>query len=644
MKRLIVLALFLIPGLFSANSHAQERELTFETKPAMYAANEEWLTFACELPDGQVNIGSTKSVEMYYYSMYGLGNLLFRSGMGVHIVHNPLFTKHVKEDKGMPWYNKPNGNMLFFQHKVGQFVARTGAKHAQAQFPPKGVFPIYLEYSSGNPAFLTTPELDDFTTLRWDPSEMDKTMNPGAWGQSMMKQVLWARDFFTHHKEIDGVTYLGNSADDGGNGFRGAGLIAMAITKSFALKEQLAYNPATGELGSVDPAAYNPAEGPRYYPHKYEVEFANVGNGMPPKPNRFVVTDNRSYLFDAASLLWAESEFYFFTDPTIKDDYDKVFGDPKWNPKKMNKAEMKQAFANGKTIFPSTPHMLSKGITAVNFKNIMGLHFNKQAGTLVDFWDPENKQGNTITTANAGMAMIALANTYHHMHDVAPLKNGAKKLVTAQAEFLLNQQNEDGSFANSYTLEGSDVKADRSTKTLLAQSYAIRGLLEAYHVTKNEKYLEAARNTYQFMEDELWSDKAEVYRAYAGADKSTYEGLNFGATIGALRELAIVAEGSERRAIVSKLDSFFEQVAQKNGLQLSEIGRTGEPIPPLSKRKQMMANMQKMMKENPEKAKQMKMKMADGDGDGVPKPPFVMGTEYGAAPVQAGSVTIDTSE
>ena len=646
MKKLTFIILSLILGLFYTVSQVQaqdqERDMTFKTMPAMYAANEEWLTFACELPDGQVNIGSTKAVEMYYYSMYGLGNLLFRSGMGVHIVHNPLFTKHVKEDKGMPWYNEPMGNKMFFQHKVSQFVARTGAKHADAQFPPKGVHPIYLEFSSGNPSFMAAPELDDFNTLRWNPEQMDKTMNPGAWGQSMMKQVLWARDFFTNHKQIDGITYLGNAADDKGNGFRGAGLIAMSITKSFALKEQLAYNPKTDQLGSVDPANYNPANGPIYYPHKYEVEFKEMKGGMPPMPAKFKVTDKRSHLFDVASLLWAESEFYFFTDPKVKDDYDMVFGDPMWNPKKMSEAQMEQAFKNGKTIFPATPHKLSMGITAVNFKNMMGLHFNGKAGTLVDSWHPESKQGNYITTANAGMAIIALANTHHHLHDVAPLKNGSKKILTAQANFLLNQQENDGSFANGYKLKKGKVKADKSDETLLAQSYAIRGLLEAYHATKDEKYKKAALKTYQFMEDELWSDDAEVYRAHVGAKKSTYEGLNFGATIGALREVAIVHEGSERRAIVSKLDKFFEQVAQKNGLQLSEIGRTGEPVPPLAQRKEMQQKMKTMMKNNPEKAKQMQMNMADGDNDGVPKPVFVKGTKYGAAPVQASSVTIDT--
>ena len=50
----------------------------------------------------------------------------------------------------------------------------------------------------------------------------------------------------------------------------------------------------------------------------------------------------------------------------------------------------------------------------------------------------------------------------------------------------------------------------------------------------------------------------------------------------------------------------------------------------------------KLMKQNPQKAKRMKKKMADSDSDGVPKPPFVDGTKYGAAPVQAASVTLRT--
>ena len=636
---------YLISGIVCALAYtgpvlwAQERELRFDTKAAMYAANEEWLTFACEMPDGQVNIGSAKSMEMYYYSMYGLGNLLFRSGMGIHIVHNPLFTKHVMEDEGMPWYDREDGNRIFFQHKLAQFVKRTAADAAQAQFPPEGVFPIYLEYSSGVPTFLTEPQLSDFNTLRWAPESMDRTLNPGAWGQSMMKEVLWARDFFTHHKEIDGITYLGNAKDDGGNGFRGAALVALAITKSFALKSELAYDAKTRTLGGVDPKTYNPADGPIYYPHVYEAAF--VSHAKPPKPESFTVIDESSDLFDVASLLWAESEFYFLTDPTIEDDYDLVFGDPKWNPR-ADKQELERQFRIGKTIFPLAPHQLSKGIAAVNFKNLQGLHFSGDHGTLVDTWHPDEGQGKRISTTNAGMAIVALANTYHRMHDVPSLRQGAQKLLTSQADFLAGQQRRNGSVADAYELTGRGVRGSSGPKSLLAQTLAIRGWLAAYHVTNDPSYRKAAERAHRFMQRSLWSDEAGVYRSHVGAEVSTYEGLNFGATIGALRELAIIAEGEDRRRIVARLDQFFEGVAQTNGLQLAELGRTGEMIPSLAKQQEMKVKLHRLMAEDPVKAKQMKAEMADSDGDGVPKPIFVAGTQFGAAPVQAASITLRT--
>ncbi len=632
--------LALMGGLGSTSAApAQGRDLTFGTKAAMYAANEEWLTFACESPDGQVPIGAVNSMEMYYYSRYALGNLLFRSGMGVHIVHNPLFKMHAEQDKGMPWYQKPNGNALFFKHKLGQFVKRTGSDQAKGQFPPKGAYPVYLEFSSGNPSFLTEPVLDDLTTLRWDPAKMDKSMNPGAWGQSLMKQVLWARDFFTHHKTIDGVTYFGNEKDDGGNGFRGAALTAMAITKSFALKSELAYHAKEGKLGGVDPATYNPADGPIYYPHRYEVDLDT--SMMPPKPKRFRVTDKRSHLFDVASLLWGESEFYFYTDPTIKDDYDVLFGDPKWDPN-TDPAQLKELFKQGKAIFPAKPHQLSKGISAVNFKNMMALHFRKEQGSLVDSWHPKTGKSRAISTSNAGMAMVALANAHHRLHDVAPLRDGALKLLTAQANFLLARQDKNGSVANAYMVTKTSLDPIGRDRSLLAQTFAIRGWLAAYHATKNDAYLKAADRTYAYIEKNLWSETAGVFRAHRGSTKSTYDGLNFASTIGALRELAIVREGAGRTVIVAKLDSFFDKVGRKNGLQIAEIGAAGEMIPTLAKRKEMKEKLMALKKSDPKQAMKMMAQMRDSDGDGVPKPLFVANTKHGAAPVQAGSVVLQT--
>lgn len=634
----------------------QQRELRFETKSAMYAANEEWLTFACEVPDGMVELGLKHQSDMYWYSMYNLGNLLFRSGMGVHVVSSPLFEKHAKEDKGMPWSKGmlPMRQRKFLLHKVAQFKAKSGAARLdnpvfKGYGPPPGAYPVYLEFSSGVPTFVKDPNLQDWSTLRWDPSTFDKSMNPGAWGQALMKEILWARDFFHENRTSKGVTYVGTGAHDGAHGFRGSMLIALALNKAFALKQTLAYNPQTGKLGSVDPMTYDPKKGPLYYPHRYEVRFKSMAKPMmnmmvpgkaPDWPKKFLVTDNSSDLFDVASLLWGLSEFYYITGPTVKDAFDELFGDPKWIAKDKSEAEIQAALKKGKTIFPKEdPHKLSKGMTAVNFKNIMALHFNGGKGTFVDTWKPGQGQGKHITTANAGMAVVALANVYHRLHDVDMIRQGAKKMLLAQADFLLQRQDSDGSIANGFDLNG---QAEKSTKTLLSQAMAMRAWLAAYQITKDKKYLDAAERTFDFMQKNLWHEGAGVYRAYVGATQSKFDGMNYGATLGALRELAIARNANDRAPVANRLDEFFFNVSNKAGLQIAEINMTGEMIPDARQAAEMQKKMMELEKKDPQKAMAMKKKMMDSDQDGVPKPKFVMGTPKGAAPIHAASVTIPT--
>jgi len=658
MKKLTNLSLLFF--LLTQIGFAQQRDLRFETKTAMYAANEEWLTFACEVPEGMVELGLEHQSDMYWYSLYNLGNLSLRSGMGVHVVSSPLFAKHAVEDKGMPWAKgmmKPLRQRKFMMHKVAQFKAKSGAAQLdnpvfKGYGPPPGAYPVYLEFSSGSPTFVNDPNLQDFGTLRWDSKTFDKSMNPGAWGQVMVKQILWARDFFHENRNSKGVTYIGTGAYDGAHGFRGSMLIALALNKAYALKSTLAYNAKTGKLGGVDPMTYDPKNGPIYFPHKYEVSFKGpmmkmmmnmmVPGKAPAWPKKFKVTDNRSDLFDVASLLWGLSEFYYISDPTIKDGFDALFGDPKWIPDGKSDTEIHNMLKDpSKTVFPKDePHMLSKGMTAVNFKNMMGLHFNKNKGTLVDTWSPTKKQGKHISVVNAGVAMIALENTYWRMHDVPKIKDGAKMMLVAQANFLLNQQDPDGSIADGFDLNG---KADAGPKTLIAQSFAIRGWLAAYQVTKDKKYLDAAEKTYDFMQKELWHEQAGVYRSAVGATASTFDGLNYGATLGALRQLAIArGEGSGRQEVAARLDRFFQSVATEGGLQIAEIDMTGEMIPTQKQAMEMMAKMEKMKQKDPKKAMVMQQKMMDSDQDGVPKPKFVKGTKKGAAPVTAARVTIPT--
>lgn len=653
------LTMLLIAFGLLASLKAQDRELTFDTKSAIYAANEEWLTFACEVPDGMVDIGSKYQSEMYWYSLYNFGNLLFRSGLGIHAVNNPLFKKHAQEDKDMPWGSTMMplmGQRKFMMHKVAQFKAASGANQLDNVFaglaPPKGAFPIYLEYASGSPAFQKEPSLQDWSTLRWDDKTFDKTLSPDAWGQSLMKAVLWTEDFFHGHRTSNGVTYIGVGAHDGAHGFRGSMLTALSLVKTFALKTELAYHAKTGELGGVDPATYNPMEGAIYYPHAYKAKTKMmmmkpmmnmmVEGKVPPVVKKFEVTDPTSQLFDVASLLWGESEFYYVTDPK-NENFARIYGDAKWSAQGKTQEEIDATLKSGKAIFPKgKPHMLAKGISVVNFKNMMGLHFVKEKGTLVDTWHPKDGQGNRISTHNAAMAIIALANTHKRLYDVDKVKNGAKMILTAQANFLVKQQDNDGGIANGFILEGG-VSAYKSTRTLLAQTYAIRAWLEAYKTTNDKKYLNAANKAYDYMEKNLWTQTAGVYRSEEGASTSTYTGLNYGSTIGALRELAITRSGSDRRQVVARMDEFFLNVKNKNGLQIAEIDMTGDPIPSPEKAAKMKSKMKEMQKSDPKKAKMMMTRMQDMDSDGVPKPKFVKGLKHGAAPVTAGSVSISTN-
>jgi len=128
MKKLtfiLLAALYFLPS-----GTAQNRDLRFDTKAAMYAANEEWLTFACEVPEGMVELGLEHQSDMYFYSLYNLSNLELQSGLGVHMVSSPLLKKHAKEDKGMPWSKGmmlPMRQRKFMLNSVAQFKAKSGA-------------------------------------------------------------------------------------------------------------------------------------------------------------------------------------------------------------------------------------------------------------------------------------------------------------------------------------------------------------------------------------------------------------------------------------------------------------------------------------------------------------------------------------
>ena len=244
-------------------------------------------------PNQPDSISYTLGIENYEYSRYQLGTIISRSGMGLHMMWAPIIMQMAAMEPpefdgsftGTPnGYNEDDELMKNIMH------FSMLANHA----PPGNPWPQFAEFVSGDPNL--PQQIDpvnfawnDFSTLRWDRSLMDKNLNPAAMGQTLMKQYLWAQDMLSGYHDADdnGIdptpdvspdsinspnfdpdnnVYFGG---DGLDGFVGQVLTAESINKVKFVITTLAYDGST--LGMVDPATYDPANGIMYFPHLVEV-------------------------------------------------------------------------------------------------------------------------------------------------------------------------------------------------------------------------------------------------------------------------------------------------------------------------------------------------------------------------------------
>ncbi len=629
------------PTFSSLRSPIKARVLDrrFVTKEAMYLANEmnqggnpfleQALAIGLPVTEDKDFMYMT-GVEAYWYSRYNMSALVTESRLGVHLVYGPYVTeKALREgaanvNRERQEYSVSNKTELI-QRLVPTYLSRTG-------FPRhfEDASPIMLPYASGDPFYIrpldkgfnfestenlvrakglknlygdayTPPPFgmgesandlwkyrvnyrENFLSLRWDHDKMDTTVDTGAIGQTLMKQVLWEEYFFraSHH---DGK-YLGNNAEEG---FRGAMLNLMSVSTMMMLKSAMLYNGR--DLRGFNPIGYDPGKELWYFPHQYKPRLRYIGD-MPPRLEELIVKDPSSQLFDQASLLWGLTEYYYFSDPTIPGNWSKVFGN---NPP-YDGSIMEQKYT-----------LLAHGLANMVLKNIGAMH--SRDGLLVSEWQPKTKTGTKISLQDLGMAMLALANYRSRIHVDPKGQELATKLLRRQAEFVVGElQNPDGSFPDGYDYE-TRQKLGKGP-TLLAQGFAIRGLLEAYHQLKDDRYLASAKKAYRFMNEALWDDGVGVYRSEIGAEKSLYTPMNLGAALGAMREMILITKDVNE---LQRYKRFWVQGVNSTGIQQSEYEETGEGD----------------------------LYQTDADGDGIRRME-VAGGKYGIAPVYASKVEIET--
>lgn len=279
-----------------------------------------------------------------------------------------------------------------------------------------------------------------------------------------------------------------------------------------------------------------------------------------PKPKALAIAAGESRLQDLSGLLGGFATLYAFTD--VKN--------PELGGSLPARATFDGAPFAADNQLPDgedSPHDRALAILKVALVNLDRLHFDEKHGVLVDTATPSASgvtRGASVSTLRAAYAIVALrtalrglsASLTLYTNDTpdtigaptpldmtklsgAPfmgtLSGRVLALIRAEADFLADKLVTDGLASNGYDL-AKDAK-DGAPTTLEAQAAAIRGLLEAYLATSDERYRSRATEAYAALEKNFWMDDIRAFRSSAGeSSRLVYTPRAFGALQGALRQ------------------------------------------------------------------------------------------------------------
>ena len=305
-----------------------------------------------------------------------------------------------------------------------------------------------------------------------------------------------------------------------------------------------------------------------------------------PQPSGFTISTPQSRLRALAALAGASAELFALTDfnnaqvggqPSSRATFD---GDPFPADNQLVDGE-------------DTPHDRAAAIIKMALINADRLHYDAAHNVMVDEATATTR-GTTVTTVDAAYAIVGLRTAVRSVSstltlysndtpdaqalpsalDTAPLASGppgavtlsarAVQLIAAQADFISGKlMSPTGAVANFYDLKAG--QPDSSPTRLESEASAIRGLLDAFLATSNEKYKDAAVLVYGDLDRRFWMNDVRAFRTTAGHDDPlTYTPAAFGTLQGALRQywkLVAREPGNEReRRRVARARQAHEQV------------------------------------------------------------------------------------
>jgi hypothetical protein len=286
-----------------------------------------------------------------------------------------------------------------------------------------------------------------------------------------------------------------------------------------------------------------------------------LANKYFPQPNGFLISDAESRLSTLSGLIGGYGEAFTFSDQNNSQVGGSVpflatfDGDPFPQDNGMPDGE-------------NTLHDRALGILKIALVDLDRIHFDSNAKVLVDSANVTQgavTRGTTVSAVEVGALIVALRSAFRALNsslqlytndtpdalgapgalDMAPLTGAPYSgtlqahitdLIRDEADFLSTKLiDSNGAVANSYDLGAQH--ADASPTTLEAETAAIRGLLEAYLATSDQRYRDRAIQVYADLGARFWMSDVRCFRTMVGADSlMQYTPIRFGMLQGALRQ------------------------------------------------------------------------------------------------------------
>jgi hypothetical protein len=555
-------------------------------------------------------------IDSYEYSEEAMYAVNYQSRLGPHLVNGPV--------------NAARGGTL--ADLGNRFIALAKAVGFSPDELPQNLYPITFPVDKAMPEFgqavdvtaVSSTDIDatthagrevkvkavtpayfrDYGSLAWRTDGVDLAFTPAAAGAQLLKDVMWAQDFLggmhvtASDEEVDdipstdmdhdGKHSLGVSSSDGVNG-----MILTEITwdKLLTLRDRFGYDGKT--LGAPIGPDYDATKHPVWFPNRVSITL-DQKNGVNALGSA-TMADGGSSLRNTWMLLWPLAEAYGFMDQRSDNkNENKAFlavfdGDPFPAAPDANRGSDPSKYVKA-----DDPFSLVETLSSLAFQNLQTLHFNKDAGTVVDTW-ADGKQGNSVTTFDAAYTIVALDILsravdalpvgYASASSGEPLHTEEGKqalaLLKTEADFIVGKLiGADGLVADGFTI-GTGASSDHSLGTQFA---AIRGLSAAFVATGDESYRTAARKIYDAVEAHMVDAKAGIFSPNPGKPFEVTPWTN-GAVSAGLRELLENLSNKEgetdpvldRAALTKRYTDWFHVVGR--GMQLAEwLDDTGEHL------------------------------------------------------------------